>query len=145
MEVSTEKGKIITNSTKRISADISMNGQKLEKVISLQYLGAILWENPRHKLRLHLYKTQSSKVFPLKLGVGHNIALRASPTARDFFLLTSTFPVHSPSFFQNLSRVFPVLAVTNTDSFVGLQNKTGNPTCRHRRLMQVPVLSACGI
>ena len=54
MEVSTEKGKIITNSTKNISADISMNGQKLEKVISFQYLGAILWETPRHKLRLHL-------------------------------------------------------------------------------------------
>ena len=30
MEVSTEKSKIMTNSTNNISADISMNGQKLE-------------------------------------------------------------------------------------------------------------------
>ena len=30
------------------------------------------------------------------------------------FLLTSTLPVHSPAFFQNLSRFFPVLAVADT-------------------------------
>ena len=30
------------------------------------------------------------------------------------FLLISTLPVHSPAFFQNLSRFFPVLAVANT-------------------------------
>ena len=30
-------------------------------------------------------------------------------------------------FFQNLSRVFPVLAVANTDSCVGSQNKIGQP------------------
>ena len=33
-EVSTEKSKIMINSTKKISADISINGQKLEEVIS---------------------------------------------------------------------------------------------------------------
>ena len=32
MEVTTEKRKIMTNSTNNISADISMNGQKLEEV-----------------------------------------------------------------------------------------------------------------
>ena len=32
IEVSTEKNKITTNSTNNISADISMNGQKLEEV-----------------------------------------------------------------------------------------------------------------
>ena len=32
MEVSTEKTKIMTNSTNNISADISMNGKKLEEV-----------------------------------------------------------------------------------------------------------------
>ena len=41
-EVSTEKKKIMTNSMNNISADISMNGQKLEEVISFKYLGAIL-------------------------------------------------------------------------------------------------------
>ena len=34
-------------------------------------------------------------------------------------------------FFQNLSRFFPVLAVANTSSCVGPQNKTGHPAgCR---------------
>ena len=33
-EVSTEKSKIMINSTKKISEDISINGQKLEEVIS---------------------------------------------------------------------------------------------------------------
>ena len=39
MEVSTENSKIMTNSTKNISANISMNGQKLEEV-------AVFWEQP---------------------------------------------------------------------------------------------------
>ena len=42
MEISTENRKIMTNSTNNISADISMNGPKLEKVTSLKYLGAAL-------------------------------------------------------------------------------------------------------
>ena len=44
MEVSTEKSKITTNSTNTISADISMNGQKLEEVTSFNYLGAPLYK-----------------------------------------------------------------------------------------------------
>ena len=42
MEVSTEKGKIMTNSTNNISADIIMNSQKLEEVTSFKYVGATL-------------------------------------------------------------------------------------------------------
>ena len=42
MEVSTEKSKIMTNSTNNISADLSMNGYKLEEVTSFKYLGATL-------------------------------------------------------------------------------------------------------
>ena len=41
MEVSTEKSKLMTNST-NISAEISMNGQKLVEVTSNKYLGATL-------------------------------------------------------------------------------------------------------
>ena len=41
MEVSTEKSKIMTNS-KNISADININGQKLEEVTSFKYPGATL-------------------------------------------------------------------------------------------------------
>ena len=39
---SLEKSKIMTNSANDFSADISMNGRKLEKVTSLKYLGATL-------------------------------------------------------------------------------------------------------
>ena len=42
MEISTEKSKIMTNSTNNIGADISMNGQTIEEVTSLRYLGATL-------------------------------------------------------------------------------------------------------
>ena len=42
MEVSTGRSKIMTNSMNNTSADISMNGQKLEEVTSFKYLGATL-------------------------------------------------------------------------------------------------------
>ena len=42
MEVSTEKNKIMTSSTNDISAETSMNGQKLEEVTILEYLGETL-------------------------------------------------------------------------------------------------------
>ena len=38
-----------------------------------------------------------------------------------------------------------MLAVANTGSSVGPQNKIGHPAHRYRQLMQVPVLSARGI
>ena len=41
-EVSTEKSKFMTNSTYSMSADISMNGKRLEGVISFKYLGVTL-------------------------------------------------------------------------------------------------------
>ena len=45
MEVSTEKSKIVTNSTINNSLDNSMNGQKLGKVTNFKYLGATLFKN----------------------------------------------------------------------------------------------------
>ena len=59
------------------------------------------------KLKTHLLRTYSSKVLPLKPGVGQNIALHASLTARYFFFeLISTLPVHSPAFFQTSAEFF---------------------------------------
>ena len=91
-------------------------------------------------------KTQSLKVLPLKPGVGQYIAINATLTARDFFL-AKLYPSgpFTCIFFQNLSRVFPVLAVANIDSCVGPQYKIGHPAHRYGQLMQVPVLSAHGI
>ena len=42
MEVSREKNKTMTNRMNNISADISMNGKKLEEMTSFKYLGAKL-------------------------------------------------------------------------------------------------------
>ena len=42
MEVSTEKSKVMVNSTTNISANITMNGDPLEEVTSFKYLGATL-------------------------------------------------------------------------------------------------------
>ena len=96
------------------------------------------------KLKSHLIRTQSLKVLPLKPGVGQYTATHATLIARDFLLIFILL-VHSPAFFQSLSRVFPVLAVANTGSCVGPHNKIGHPARRYRQLMQVPVLSARGM
>ena len=69
--------------------------------------------------------------------------LRLVPESSPF--LNCTFPVHLPSlFFQNFSRVSPVLAVAKTGSCVGLQNTIRHRARGHRRLLQVPVW-ACRI
>ena len=73
-----------------------------------------------------------------KPGAGTNIAMYATPVARDLFL-ANFYP--SGSFICFFSKTylpsFPVLAVANTSSCVGPQNKIGHPA--------VPVLNARGI
>ena len=84
------------------------------------------------KLKSYLVRTQRLNVLTLQPGVGQYIAIHGTFTARDLFLAyfypSGTFTC---IFFQNLSRFLPVLAVANTSSCVGPQNKKGNPTgCR---------------
>ena len=87
-------------------------------------------ERRTQKLKSHLLRTQSLNVLPLKPGVGQYIAVHATLTARDFFLI-STLPAHSSAFFKNLPRFYPVLAVANTGSCAGLQNEIDHPAgCR---------------
>ena len=59
------------------------------------------------KVKTHRLRTQSSKVLPLKPGVGQNIAVLASPTARDF-LLPGPFTVIFPKPLLSFSCVRPV-------------------------------------
>ena len=93
------------------------------------------------KLKTYLLRTQSSKVLPSKPGVGQYIAMHATPTARNFvlskFCLPGPFTFIPPPQKKKLSRVFPVLAVANVGSIVGLQNEIGHPAHRRRRLVQV--------
>ena len=79
------------------------------------------------KLKSHLVRTQTLNILPLKPGVGQYIAIHATLTARDFFL--AYFYPSSPftcSFSKTSLDFFPVLAVANTGSYVGLQNKAGS-------------------
>ena len=75
------------------------------------------------KLKSHLLSTESLKVIPLKPGVGQYIAIHAILTARDFFLayLYPSGPI--TCIFSKTFQFFPVLAVANISSCVGLQNK----------------------
>ena len=84
------------------------------------------------KLKSHLVRTQNLNVLPLKPGVGQYIAMHATLTARELFLtyfypsgpFTCIFSKTSPDF-------FPVLALANTGSCVGPQNRVGHPAeCR---------------
>ena len=81
-----------------------------------------------------LVRTQNLKVLPLKPGVGQYIAIHATLTARNFFF--AYFYPSSPFtciFFSKTSPdyFFPALAVANTGSCVGPQNKIVHPTgCR---------------
>ena len=80
------------------------------------------------KLKSHLTRTQSLKVPPLKPGVGQYIAMRATLTARDFFL--AYFYPSSPFsciFFQNFSRFFLCWLWLTHGSCAGPQNKVGHP------------------
>ena len=61
MEVSTEMSKIMTNNTSNISADISMNGQKLEDVTSFKYVGANLCKAAPAKQKSALGWPQQTK------------------------------------------------------------------------------------
>ena len=63
-----------------------------------------------------MYKTindgiQSSKVFSVKPGVGYNIAIHASPTARDFFLSKIYLPFSFIFIVSKTTPEFLVLAV----------------------------------
>ena len=89
------------------------------------FLRPLSWELWTQKLKSHLMRTQSLKAFPLKPGVGHYITMHATLTAWDF-LLANFYPSgpFTCIFPKSLVRFFSVLAMANTGSSVGPQNKT---------------------
>ena len=75
-----------------------------------------------------MVRTQSLNFIPLKPGVGQYIVIHATLTARDFFL--ATFYPSGPFtciFSKTSPQMFLVLAVVNTGSCVGPQNKIDHP------------------
>ena len=83
------------------------------------------------KLKSLLVRTQSLNVLPLKPGVSsHTFYAYCQEFFPCLFLPFQSVHLH---FFQNLSWFFPALAVANTSSCVGPQNKIGHPAgCRFR-------------
>ena len=62
MEVSTEKSKVIVNSTNEISVNITMNGEPLEEVTSFKYLGATLSKDGTCRAQIHIRITTATAV-----------------------------------------------------------------------------------
>ena len=71
MEVSTEKNRIMTNSTNNISANISMNGQKLDEVTSFKYLGATLCKDGTYSVEVRI-RIASAMAAKQDLAVQHH-------------------------------------------------------------------------
>ena len=101
-------------------------------IIGIVSGGTPQWGAADAEIKVSSGENTELKRFPLKPGVGQYIAIHATLTARNFFL--AYFYPSGPFtciFFQNLSQFFPVLAVANTGSCVGPQNKIGHPVgCR---------------
>ena len=80
----------------------------------LSYLQPRSGELRTQNLKSHLLRTQSLNVLPLKPGEGQYIAIRATLTARDFFLAYFYTSVHSPAFFPKPLPIFHVLVLAST-------------------------------
>ena len=86
-----------------------------------------LWGATDAEIKIPSVENTELECFPFKPGIGQCIAKHATRTARDFFLANFYPSGLFPAFFPNVSLVFPVLAVANTGSCVGPQNKIGHP------------------
>ena len=177
MEVSPEKGQTMTNSTNDISTDISMNGEKLNEMISFKHLGTTQYRDGTWSTEIRVAIASSTAAMARLKRIRRNNAMNLASKfpkkwlwklhrisdleheTNDYalskinFLVGPQEPVSATvkrrkltrfrhvtrddslsihlHFFQNLSRVFPVLAVANTVSRVGQQNKIDHPAgCR---------------
>ena len=121
-----QRARLLSASWNRTSPAIGCHSQSVEGLTKLSFAPRS-GELRTQKLKFHLVRTQSLNVLPLKPRVGQYIAIHAKITARNFFL--AYFYPSGPftCIFQNLPRFFPVLAVANTGSCVGPQNKIGHP------------------
>ena len=82
------------------------------------------WGAVDAEIKPHLLRTQSIKGLPLKPGIDQYIAIRATFTARDFFLASFyTFSPFTCIFSKTSRKFFPVLAVANTSSYEGRRVK----------------------
>ena len=113
----------------------------------------LLWNLPIH-IRfegLHLISVPQWGTAKIKVPSVENPELKGSPiktcsrSVHSYASLMSTFPVLSASFFffQTLSRLFSVLAVTSAGSCGAPQNKIGHPAGRHNCLLVSRCFEPC--
>ena len=68
MEISAEKTKLMTNSTSGINTEIKVNGQKLETVTDIKYLGSVIIDedsNPEILCRIALATAALTRLKPI--------------------------------------------------------------------------------
>ena len=66
MNVCTEKSMVMTNSTNNISADISMNSQKLEEVTNFNYLEATLCKDGTRSAEIRIRIAQTKQTLAVQ-------------------------------------------------------------------------------
>ena len=117
------------------------------------HLVCLTWTRPEHPPRQQMSLKRLAADAEIKVPFVENTELKGSPFkawSRSvyshvcyaycqeylpcYFLPTRSIHLH---FLQNLSRVFPVLAVVTTSTCAGPQNKIGHPACHYRQLMPV--------
>ena len=92
MEISAEKTKMMTNNTSGINTEIKVNGQKLETVTSLKYLGSVITDEGSKPEILSMIAQTTAALTRLKpvwnekgISLSSEIRLMRSP-------VTSIFP-----------------------------------------------------
>ena len=95
----------LSKSKTDLDIKLSCLSQSTDSLHRRKYIIYILWQWGTTGAEIKVPSVENpelTNVFPLKPGVGQNVVTYASPASTHFFLvLISTFPVHSPSFFQN--------------------------------------------
>ena len=76
MEIRAEETKLMTNNTSGINTEIKVNGQKLETVTSLKYLGSVITENgSKPKILSRIAQTTGALTRLKSVWNGRNISL----------------------------------------------------------------------
>ena len=111
-------------------------GSQLCFPLSVALVKSPQWGTAVAEIKVPSGENTGLKRSPFQPGAGPYIAMHATVTDRDFFF--ANFYHSGPFnciFFQNLTPVFPVLAVAETGSCVDPQNKTGHLAHRYWELM----------
>ena len=112
MEVSTEKSKVMVNSTNGISVNITMNGQPLEEVTSFKYLGATLSKDDTCRAEIRILVATATAVNKLVFYAQSPVRLYQGDTATAAMARLNRMWKSNISF-QTKFQLFKSLVVSN--------------------------------